>query len=133
MEIFKIGSVDFSSNVVVPEYDINRILDYDSYEDCNHVTHKFVKRRKVSGNFSLKFYSMDDRVEQGVVVHGYRTFVQTMNSSRKSDGSWNATLYLNNELIQYTGNFDLDYKAKNNQPLYGIKDTESIQVSVEER
>lgn len=133
MVIFKIGSVDFSSNVVVPEYDINRLLDYDSYEDCNYVTHKIPKRRKVSGSFSLKFFSMDDFVEQDVVVHGYRTFVQTMLSSRKSDGSWDVTLYLNNELIEYTGNFDLDYKAKNNQPLYGIKDTDSIQVSVEER
>lgn len=133
MEIFKIGSVDFSSNVVVPNYEINREPEYDSYDDCDYITHKYIKRKRVSGEFSLKFFSMDDFIDTGVVIHGYRTFVETYNASRKSDGSIEATLYLNNELIQYTGFFDIDYSAKNNIPLYGVKDTDVISVTVKER
>lgn len=133
MEIFKIGSVDLSTNVVVPDYKVNRIPDYDSYEDCDYITHKFIKRQKVSGEFSLKFHSMDDFDVDGQVVHGYRTFVNLMNDSVHTDGSYTVTLYLNNTLDQYTGTFDLTYEASDSIPLYGIKDTETIKVTVTER
>lgn len=133
MEIFKIGSTDFSSNVVVPNYKVNRNPDYDSYEDCNYVTHKYIKRRKVSGELSLKFYSMDDFIDTGVVIHGYRTFINAYNSAQNVDGSIEATFYLNKELIQYTGLFDIEFDPNNSIPLYGIKDTEEIKVTITER
>lgn len=133
MELFKIGSTDFTTNIVAPEFTINREPDYDSYEDCDYVTHKYIKRKKVSGSFSLKFYSMDDFEMENTVIHGYRTFVNTVKDNTNSDGSIELTLYLNNELIQYTGKFDMEYTAKNSIPLYSVKDTEKIKVSIEER
>lgn len=133
MELFKMGNVDFSSNITVPNYKVNREVTFNSYEDCDYINHKFIKRKKVSGEFSLKFFSLDDITISGTVVHGYRTFIDTYNSSRNSDGSHDITVLINNELISYSGNFDVTFKAKNDIPLYGFKNTEPITVTIEER
>lgn len=137
MELFKMGvgddAIDFTTNITVPNFKVNRKPVTEEYTDLNYVVHRETVRQRIEGTFTLKFYSMEDETVNGVVLHGYKTFVDCFNNSLNGEGAVKATVYANNMLKAYEGEFYLDFQAQNTIPFFGSKSYNGFDVTIKER
>lgn len=58
--VFKLGDVDYSDKVVMDSYDVNQIDVYTSWEDANGTVHRSSYRKKIEGQFDMKFSNVED-------------------------------------------------------------------------
>ena len=100
------GTMDLTNLIVVPSYQVNLMDGYEEWTDNNQVTHRDIVSQKAKGSFSVKFETVDQ----------YQAFMTYLKNNKKSNGSWDCTVYLNNRLSSITVEMFIDFEAPNIMP-----------------
>ena len=56
--IFKVGTTDFTNNVVIGSYEVNKTPVYDEWVDIGGKIHRIKIRDKIQGSFEVFFKTM---------------------------------------------------------------------------
>lgn len=122
MTIFKIGSNDYTNNVLNDgNYKVNNVEEYIEWTDANFTIHRDIRRKRVSGTFNMMFRTKAS----------YEAFIAYI-ASTKTNGYNICEIKCNNEIntlenVKLFINFTPTLEQKNNMQLdYG-----RFQVSVE--
>ena len=122
-ELFVINGADLTGFIVVPSYIVNSHDIYEEYSDGNHKFRRKVIRTRISGKFSMKFSDQ----------YNYNQVMAKFKSSKDSEGAVQATVYVNNTQEVKTSKFFIEYEAADILPFLGIKDTDALEVTIEEQ
>lgn len=122
-ELFVIDGADLTSFIMVPSYIVNSHDIYEEYSDGNYKFRRKVIRTRISGKFSLKF---SDKYDFDQVLAKFK-------SAKDSEGAVPATVYVNNTQEVKTSKFFLDYEVADIIPFLGVKDTDALEVTIEEQ
>lgn len=117
------GIMDLTNFIKVPTYQVNLLDGYDEWTDSNKYTHRDIHSRKAKGSFEVVF----ETIEQ------FQTFMVVMNNNKKQNGSYDCTVYCNNKLSTISAEMYIDFEAANVMPYLGIKEVETLKVTVEQR
>lgn len=122
--LFIVGGVlDLTEHITVPSYKVNLLDGYEEWTDNNKVTHRDIVAQKAHGTFSLHFEVLEE----------YLTFIATMKELKKSNGSYDCSVYCNNTLEVYNIEMFVDFDPTNVMPFIGSKDYEAIEITVTQR
>lgn len=121
--LFKIGNKDFTNFITVPGYTVNSKDIYEEYSDGDHKFHRRPIRTRVSGSFQLSFSDKDDYID----------FLTTVKNSKTSEGTINATVYVNDLMETKTSVFFIEMEPANIIPFLGIKKTDGLEITLEEQ
>ena len=117
------GVEDLTEYITVPSYKVNLLEGYDEWTDNNKTTHRDINSLKVQGSFSVKFETLEE----------YQTFMLVMKNYKKSNGSYDCTVYCNNTLETVTVEMFIDFEPANIMPYIGSKDYDPIEITVTQR
>lgn len=120
--LFKIGTKDYTRDIRVPGYTINRQASYTSWTDGNGLQHRDVARYQVGGSITLCFHTKTD----------YLDFIHTIRDAMQTDGFVTCQLYCNNTDEVRTVQAYVDLSPANLLPLVGST-SETIKVTIQER
>lgn len=123
MELFKIGSLDITRHITVPSYKVNMIPKYTEWTDSNYTVHRDINRQRVEGNFTVKFFNIED----------YEAFIRAIRDNTSTDGSTFVTVYTQNTRTTKQTYVFIDYDPKNSLPIIGRSDDDGFDVSISER
>lgn len=123
MDLFRIGTSNFTSYIKVPDYKVNMKDVYKEWTDAAGLDHRKLVRRRVSGTFKMYF----DTAEE------FKNFFRTLEESREGDGTIAVSLYLNNLDREYQGSFFVDAEPSNEVPLFGVASHDGFDVTVTEK
>ena len=122
--LFIVGGVlDLTEHITVPSYKVNLLDGYEEWIDNNKVTHRDIVSKKAQGSFSVHFETLEE----------YLTFIATMKELKKSNGSYDCSVYCNNTLTVYTIEMFVDFEPANVMPFIGAKDYDAIEITVTQR
>lgn len=134
---------DFTSHITAPDYEVNSSPVYEEWTDGNYKKHRVVARNRVSGTLTLNF--IDKVLANGTHLTGideYERFMRLYKSHGQSDttdvtSSLNyfiLSVYVNNMLTLYEGDFYMDITPANEMPFIIGKQSEvsGFQVTIEE-
>ena len=121
--LFKIGEADFTSFIVVPSYIVNSHDIYEEYADGNRKFRRKVIRKRITGKFSMKF---SDK-------YSYSQVLSKFKSAQDREGAITATVYVVNTLEVKTSKFFIEFEAADIFPLLGVKETDALEVTIEEQ
>lgn len=124
MQLLKIDNVDFTNNIVVPTYSINKNNMYITWTDANHIDHQYLTRTKVSGSFTAFFDS----------VSTLNLFLETIEKNRTKEGYIpNCLVYCNNtETVELIDIF-VDFITPGILPVVGTSKNETFEVTISQR
>lgn len=122
-ELFKIGQADFTSFITVPSYIVNSHDIYEEYSDGNYKFRRKVIRSRITGKFSMKFSSTYD----------FQQTLAKFQSEKDSEGAITATVYVVNTNEVKTSKFFIEFEAADIMPFLGVKDTDALEVTIEEQ
>lgn len=122
MRLFKIGGTDYTRNIVVPSYTINRLPSYTEWEDGFLRTHRDVNRYNIGGSFAVDFMTKE----------AYLAFLNHLQTAREEDGAITCELYCNNENAVYTARCFIDVAPTGTLPLIGREKHDALNVTVME-
>lgn len=117
------GTMDLTTVIEVPSYQVNLTDVYEEWTDNNQVTHRDIIAQKAKGSFEVKFEDVDQ----------YRAFMLYLKNNKKSNGSWDCSVYLNNQLTAINTEMFIDFEAADVMPYIGAKDYDAIEITVEQR
>lgn len=125
MELFILNDVDYTKNILMPSYKVQRQPVTKEWEDATYKKHKDLLRWRLEGSFTLYF---DD-------VSEFQSFMTNLNNLRliSLDNYIPATLYDNDKMEQVTSYFDIKITLSNNLPYYGTKKHDGYEVEIEEK
>lgn len=86
MILFKIGSNDYTNNILNETYAVKDEIIYNEWTDGNYISHRDILRNKVAGAFVMRFRRLEE----------YESFIQTLNSSRTAEGYNICSIHCNN-------------------------------------
>ena len=123
MVLFQIGALDITPFIVVSSYSVSSQPEYETWYDGNCTERRGVKRVKLRGSFSLKFFSNKS----------YQDFLTAVETA-KGDGDYlYATVYDNKKRTTKATNVYFDYEPANIEPVIGWADNEEIEITITER
>lgn len=126
-DLFKVGAtlaLNYTNHILVPTYKVNRFPVYYEWTDANHTLHKEIIRWKVQGSFTMKFDDPDE----------FDTFLLiTSTSGINTDGTVHASLYANNAVKEFEGDYFISYDPSNIKPLMGVSSYDGFEVTIEEK
>lgn len=121
-----IGGVDFTSNITVPDYTMNRVDVTDTWTDGNRRDHEYIVRQQISGEFTYKPKTVED----------YHLFCKTVKDNKiasgENSGAVLASLYINNENTVVSAYVRLKFEPSDTLPFIGVKNYEGFKVTVKE-
>ena len=117
------GVMDLTNFIVVPSYQVNLQDVYEEWDDNNLVHHRDLKALKCKGSFQIKFETLEQ----------FQAFMIVMKECKKSNRSYDCTVYCTNMLEPYTTEMFIDFDPPNVMPFIGAKDYDPIDITVEER
>ena len=117
-------TMDLTNYIVVPSYKVNLIDGYEEWTDNNKVTHRDIVSQKAQGSFSLQFPTLEE----------YQAFIIEMKDNKKSNGSYDCTVFCNNTLSCLSAvEMFIDFDPPNIMPYIGAKTVDDIEVTVTQR
>lgn len=123
MILFQIGALDITPFIVVSSYAVSSQSEYETWYDGNNTERRAVKRFKLRGSFSVKFFNTSD----------YQSFLSAVETA-KGDGDYlYATVYDNKKRTTKATNVYFDYEPTNVEPVIGWADNEEIEITITER
>lgn len=122
-----INGIDFTNQITVPSYQINRKDVGDTWTDGNKQEHFYVIREQIEGTFTYRPES----------VEMYHLFCSTIRENKiktgKNAGAVLASLYINNENTVANTYVRFTFEPANNLPFIdGGMDYEGFEVTVKE-
>lgn len=121
--LFKVGDADFTSFIMVPSYIVNSHDIYEEYSDGNYKFRRKVIRTRITGKFSMKF---SDKYSFSQVLAKFK-------SEKDSEGAITCTVYVVNTQEVKISKFFIDFEAADIIPFLGVKDTDALEVTIEEQ
>ena len=121
--LFKIGDADFTRFIMVPSYIVNSHDIYEEYSDGNYKFRRKKIRDRITGKFSMKFSDS----------YSFSQVLAKFNSEKDSDGAITATVYVVNTQTVKTSKFYVEFEAADIIPFLGVKDTDALEVTIEEQ
>jgi hypothetical protein len=87
MLLFSIGQSNYSTNIIKGSYEVNEYDEREEWVDANYITHKYGGRTRIRGSFDLMFMKLSQ----------YQSFLADLSANKNLDGTYLATLYVNNK------------------------------------
>ena len=122
MSLFIVATNDYTNNIVLDSYAVQKTDEFETWTDANLVTHKYAGRTRVKGSFSMRFMKKSQ----------YDAFVTALATAKQSGGYWIATLYCVNTNTNEIANVDINFAPKLSQKANLQQDVLEFTVSVEE-
>ncbi len=97
--LFVMGGVDYTRFITVPSYKVVSKPVTKDYEDITKTSHKQFVRNKISGSFTLKFFSdssYEDVSTTKSAIDNYQSFFDEYNRLKSANGLVTVTVYVNN-------------------------------------
>lgn len=124
MVLFQVGQLDITPFIVLNSYKVSTQPEYDTWKDGDYTERRGIKRRKLKGTFSVKFFSGKD----------FNDFLTTIEGARTSGDYIIATVYdVKAKNIKENALVFFDYDPPDVYPSAGLSDTEEIEVTITER
>ena len=124
MRLFELAGTDFTPNITMATYQVNRVPVYEEWTDANGINHRDTYRSRVSGGFHLKFTENDD----------YYNFINLVHENTGQSGYTPVTVYLNNYNTVTDVNVFISFEPTNELPYFGkIDKYDGFDVTIEER
>lgn len=122
--LFKVGTTDYTGNIVQNTWNVNRLPVYKTYKDANEETHRRFLRNKISGKFQMVFSDIAD----------YAAFKTTLEANRSATNfTLPCTVYDGMSGEVYTINAFLDYEIAAKQSAGLTEYIEPFEVKIEEK
>lgn len=122
MNLFTVGTVNYTNNIVLDSYAVQKTKEYETWTDANLVTHKYAGRTRIKGSFSMRFLKKSD----------YDSFVTTLANAEQSGGYYIATLYCVNTNTTEIANVTIDFAPYLSQKSNLQQDVLEFEVQIEE-
>lgn len=108
--LFAINGIDFTTQITVPNYRVNRKDVCDTWVDGNKYEHSYIVRQQIEGAFTFRPES----------VEMYHLFCQTINENKIKTGRYSgavlASVYINNENTTANAYVRLTFDPKDELP-----------------
>ena len=117
------GVMDLTNYIVVPSYQVNLQDGYEEWTDMNKTDHHDICAKKAKGTFSVKFQTLEE----------FQTFLIVMKDYKKSNGAYDCSVYCTNQLTTINAEMYIDFDPPNVMPYIGVKDYDSIEITVSQR
>ena len=101
LNLFSVGGVNYSAFIVRDSYNVNKVEEFNEWTDANFIKHRYAARQKVKGEFDMQFMKRSD----------YSAFVANLANTRGLDGTYIATLFLNNQDTAESINCFISFEA----------------------
>lgn len=122
--LFKVGTTDYTGNVVQNTWDVNKLPVYKEYKDANEEKHKRFLRNKISGSFKMVFKDLTD----------FAAFQTTLDNARSATNfTVFCTVYDNKHSTTETINAFIDFKPGLRQSVGLEEYIEPFTVTLEEQ
>jgi len=123
MVLFQIGELDCTPFIVLNTYQVSSQPVYDEWTDGNGTVRRGVKRVKLQGSFSVKFFDQTD----------YTNFLSAIETNKTTGDYLEATAYDNKTKTTLQTDYYLDYEPKNVEPSIGWSFNEEIEITLTQR
>lgn len=118
------GSLDVTPFIVLNSYEVSSQPVYDKWNDGNGHERRAIKRRRLEGSFSVKFFSPSD----------YQAFLAAIEGEKVTGFDYLSVIaYDNKSRTVNTIEAYLDYEPINVEPSIGWSFNEEIEIKVTER
>lgn len=119
------GSLDVTPFIVLNTYNVSSQAVYDEWTDGNGHSRRGVKRRRLEGSFSVKFFNIAD----------YRNFFDAVEQERAEGFDYITVNAYDNKLrtVKTSANVYLDYELPDLEPSVGYAFNEEVEITVTER
>ena len=119
------NSFDVTPFIVLNTYSISNQPVFDSWTDGNNHERRGLKRRKLKGDFSVKFFNQKD----------YQDFLSAIIDSRAEGFDYITVNIYDNKSRSYITNVNVyfDFEPINVEPSIGWSFNEEIEINVSER
>lgn len=123
--LFKIGELDITPFIVLGTYAISMQPEYETWYDGNRTERRGIKRTKLKGTFSVRFFSLKD----------YNDFFNAIETNKTSGDYLSAAKVYDNKSRTEFSNVDvyMDYEPTNQAPAVGYSFGEDIEITVTAR
>lgn len=122
--LIKIGTTDYTGNVVQNTWKVNKLPVYKTYKDANEETHKRFLRNKIQGSFKMVFADI-------AAFNAFKTVLESVRSA--SNFTIPCTVYDNMSGTQVTINAFLDFELTAKQSAGLSEYFEPFEVKIEEK
>jgi len=102
MSLFKVRSADFTNNIVIGSYEVNRKDVYEEYKDGAGTNHRVIEAKKISGSFDIFFKNMSD----------YNNFIFEIKSALNMQNRVPITVKPNNTNVETAIEAYVDFSPK---------------------
>ena len=123
MELFKIGENDYTSNIVVPSYKVNKANEVSEWVDVTKTKHQDVERTKVAGDFNMLFETLEE----------LDAFLDDVDNNITTGNYIHAYAYDNRSRQLVESDYFISFELTNDRPFYRVKAHDPINVKIEER
>lgn len=120
--LFKIGEKDYTRDIRVPGYTVNRLPSYYEWTDANRLVHRDIARYQIAGEITICFRRKPD----------YLDFIHTIRDYMQLQGFVPCELYINNEDCVVHAECFIDLAPANILPLVGST-SDALSVTIVER
>ena len=119
------GSLDVTPFIVLNTYNVSSQPVYDEWTDGNCHTRRSVKRRRLEGSFSVKFFKVAD----------YQNFLLAVEQQRAEGFDYITVNAYDNKSrsVKTSVNVYLDYEMPDLEPSVGYSFNEEVEITVTER
>lgn len=126
-QLFKIGEVDWTPYLTVPDYSVNDIPVYDEWTDANKTKHRDLACSKLNGTFTVKCPSL-------TVLD---TLLDSLDGAKDQYGCFYtiSSIWCNNTRTAKTNvKCYIDMEDMSNEiPIMGLTDQSGFEITIEER
>lgn len=118
------NTLDITQFIQVPTYKVDESPLGDSWQDSNWYSHNDIVRYKAKGSFTVWFDNIND----------FEAFTNFIENNRTQDGFVTCGIYINKKHI-FRSNVELtiQWEPQNDLPLYGMKQHDGYEITIEER
>ena len=118
-------TLDVTPFIVLSSYAVSSQADGSTWTDGNNHERRLVKRRRLKGSFSVKFF---DRLD-------YVNFLEAIEGSRNEGYDYSTADVYDNKTRTVKSNalVYIDYEPSNEEPTAGWDFTEEIEITITER
>lgn len=121
--LYVLAGKDYTRNIVVPSYQVERLPVYVTWTDANHITHRDIVRYQFKGSMKLRFRCPD----------AAQAWLQHLAAATTEGGYAPCALYDERTNAVYDAECFHDFKLPDDLPLYGTGEQADITVTITER
>lgn len=122
-KLFVMAGKDYTRNVLVPSYQVERLPVEIKWTDANYNEHRTTIRHQFKGSLKLRFWCADD----------VAAWLSRLRHSKTAGGYVPCVLYDERTDAVYDADCFLDFKLPDDLPLYGTGEQADIAVTITER